>query len=374
MVLAERGITSRIVTDLTESQRLGSHIRQGVAGAAAGTLRQYLQQWTFWAEWAQECGLHPGQPSLAAMAEYLHEVVSGAWQDRSRVRTGSVAGVIQSWTFVGREAQSGSLLAVLDTPLTAGYLGGVTAPRPRREALPVPSAALVQWERWICSGSAPEHEVLFIGGILLLPWAGLRFADAQRTYPASLPDRHVLRGEYCKSPDLAIHSVNLVYFSALRRWCSRMGGHDLVIGYLVPHAVCYEQHPVAVATSGTAMMLFLASLAGTAPEQARQYTLHSLKATRPPCAKQLDVPELDRAEQDRHRQHGWRASVRLYSRDDVWGALACQWPVVHKVADGFRQLPLAEPPVELDLVAIPMEVVPDDDSTPIISARAAMLT
>ena len=74
------------------------------------------------------------------------------------------------------------------------------------------------------------------------------------------------------------------------------------------------------------------------PEQGRQYTLHSLKATMLSIAKQIDVPKLDRAEQDHHRQHGWRASVRLYSRDDVWGALACQRPVVHKVADGFRPL------------------------------------
>ena len=110
MVLAERGITSRIVTDLTESQHLNSHIRQGVAGAAAGTLRQHLQQWTFWAEWAQECaGFTPARPSLADMAEYLHEVVSGAWQDRSHVRTGfCCGGPFQSWTFVGHEAQSGS--------------------------------------------------------------------------------------------------------------------------------------------------------------------------------------------------------------------------------------------------------------------------
>ena len=152
--------------------------------------------------------------------------------------------------------------------------------------------------------------------------------------------RHFQTGTSCgastagpKSPDLAIHSVNLVYFSALRRWCSRMGGQDLVIGHLVPHAVCYEQHPVAVATSarcGTAMMLFLASLAGTADARCSDVAraspaIHaaqpqSHQATMLSTAKQLDVPELDRAEQDHHRQHGWRASVRLYSRDDVWGA------------------------------------------------------
>ena len=95
--------------------------------------------------------------------------------------------------FVGRKAQFGPLLAVPDTP---SILAGAAAPRPRRGALPVHLAALAQWERWICSGSAPEHEVLIIGRLLLMAWAGFRFADAQRTCPASLlPDRHVLRSE-----------------------------------------------------------------------------------------------------------------------------------------------------------------------------------
>ena len=113
------------------------------------------------------------------------------------------------------------------------------------------------------------------------------------------------------------------------------------------------------------------------PEQARQYTLHSREATVPSIAQQVDVP---RAEQGQHRQHGGRASVRLYNRDDVWGALACQRLVVQKVADGFRpltaqgrgaQIPIAEPPVKIDPLTVPMEVVPDDfDSTPISQTTA----
>ena len=162
-------------------QHLNSQSRQSVAGAGAGTLRE--------AGWAQECAFHPDQAVVGGHG-YLHEVVSGARQDRSRVRTGRV---IQGLKFVGRKAQFGPLLAVPDTP---SILAGAAAPRPRREALPVPLAALAQWERWICSGSAPEHEVLIIGRLLLMVWAGLRFADAQRTCPASLlPDRHVLRSE-----------------------------------------------------------------------------------------------------------------------------------------------------------------------------------
>ena len=78
--------------------------------------------------------------------------------------------------FVGRKAQFGPLLAVPDTP---SILAGAAAPRPRREALPVHLAALAQWERWICSGSAPEHEVLIIGRLLLMAWA-LTFTSVHR--------------------------------------------------------------------------------------------------------------------------------------------------------------------------------------------------
>ena len=61
-------------------------------------------------------------------------------------------------------------------------------------------AAPEQWKRWICSRSAPEHEIHLLGCILLMVWAGLRFADAQRTCPSSLlRDRHVLRGEHWRT-------------------------------------------------------------------------------------------------------------------------------------------------------------------------------
>ena len=102
------------------------HIRQSIAGAAAGTLRKYLQHWTFWSEWALECGIHPGQLALADMADYVHEVVSGARQDRSRAKTSSASGVIQSLKFVGRKAQVDSLMTLLVT----GYLMGAAVPRP----------------------------------------------------------------------------------------------------------------------------------------------------------------------------------------------------------------------------------------------------
>ena len=167
----ELGDASELVTDLTQSRHQHSHTRQSVARASAGTLRKDLQQSSFWSEWALACGIHPGR---LTQADYLHEVTTGAWQDRSRVRTSSVAGAIQSVKFVSRKAQSQPLLAILDAPMIARYLAAAAIPQPRREALPLPFAVLVQWERWICSESAPEHEIPFIGSILGLGRPSLR--------------------------------------------------------------------------------------------------------------------------------------------------------------------------------------------------------
>ena len=238
-------------------------IRQSIAGAASGTLRKYLQHWTLWSEWALECGIHPGQLALADMADYVNEVASEARQDRSRAETSSVSGVIQSLNFVGRKAQVDSLMTVLNSPLVTGYLMGAAVPRPRREALPLPLAALVQWERWICSGSAPDHEILLLGCILLMAWAGLRFADAQRTCLSSslLPDRYVLRRACWRTkvsrsgqPFVALAFGfsgrppcwvwGHVYFDAIRSWHSRMvstGGQNLVTYYLLPHLVYHDK-------------------------------------------------------------------------------------------------------------------------------------
>ena len=115
-----------------------------------------------------------------------HEVMTGAQQDRSRVRASSVAAAIQSLKFVSGKAQVEPLKYASDRRI----------PRRCCNPAPLPWAVLVQCERWICGGSTPEHEILFIGSILLVAWAGLRFADAQRSCSSSLlPDRHVLRGE-----------------------------------------------------------------------------------------------------------------------------------------------------------------------------------
>ena len=85
------------------------------------------------------------------------------------------------------------------------------------------------------------------------------------------------------------------------------------------------------------------------------YTLH-LKATSTSWAIQCRAPENLRADLGHHRLPSSSANVRLYSRDDVWGALDAQRMIIHQAADGWRpmtpqarggQAPLAEPPTDI---------------------------
>lgn len=84
-------------------------------------------------------------------------------------------------------------------------------------------------------------------------------------------------------------------------------------------------------------------------------TVHGLKSTLLSWASQLRLdPELRRL-QGHHKDP--LTSTRLYSRDDIDGAIFLQQSIVDKVLDGWRphtplarggQVPLTEPPVFLE--------------------------
>ena len=128
-------------------QHLNSQSRQSVAGAAAGT------------RGGMGLGMcvSPGQVVVGGHG-YLHEVVSEAREERNCVRTGSVAGGHPGLVEV-RRPQSAIRAAAGRSrhPFDPRRCGGTAA-----QAGSLASAfGMVQWERWICSGSAPEHEILF---------------------------------------------------------------------------------------------------------------------------------------------------------------------------------------------------------------------
>jgi len=67
---------------------------------------------------------------------------------------------------------------------------------------------------------------------------------------------------------------------------------------------------------------------------AAAYALH-LKVTLLSMAKQLDEDPRHCADHGHHRVPSGQTSVRLYSRDDVWGALMLQFNIIRAFATGW---------------------------------------
>ena len=97
----------------------------------------------------------------------------------------------------------------------------------------------------------------------------------------------------------------------------------------------------------------------TAP-QASEYTLHGLKSTLIAWATQLNIPKEHRRLQG--KRIAAQSSTRLYSRDDVFGALALQNSMHIRISEGWKpatqlarggQLPLIEPSFKVECFSKP---------------------
>ena len=102
------------------------------------------------------------------------------------------------------------------------------------------------------------------------------------------------------------------------------------------------RRPMPYASALNGLRAALRNLTGgsapTAVPLWRTYSLHGAKATMLSWARQLAAPEDMRREQGHHKVDGGKSSVRLYSRDDVWGPLRLQVGVVQALHSGWRPL------------------------------------
>ena len=91
---------------------------------------------------------------------------------------------------------------------------------------------------------------------------------------------------------------------------------------------------------------------GTSPSS---YTIHGLKSTLISWATQLDLSDEHKRLQGKHQARN--SSTRLYSRDDVHGAIKLQQTIIQAIHGGWRpvtplsrggQIPLVEPDFALE--------------------------
>eukprot|EP00435_Cladocopium_sp_Y103_P051618 s1168_g16.t1 len=244
----------------------------------------------------------------------------------------------------------------------------------RREALPYSLITVVQWERRMLQSSATQKEVLGVGSFLLMLWSGMRFADLQRTRLSSLAyDLKSLRGlsfrtKTCKSGCpfgvLCRGFLSSGSFTWVHRFLQALDAVYAPFG-LTPHDVDFVipslddlttevcPSPMTYAEALYYCRHFLALPWRKQPVDtaisAQHYTVHGLKSTLLSFANQLQLAPEQRRLQGKHKDP--LQSTRLYSRDDVSGALQLQEAIVAAVQRGWRphtplgrggQIPLPE--------------------------------
>ena len=197
-------------------------------------------------------------------------------------------------------------------------------------------------------------------------WSSLRFGDAQRCCPDSITlEEGILRGNCWRTKTsrsgqpwgcLASGASGGTpcwgerWFSALRAFASSFSPGE-TLDFLIPEILpglepgtsIVLRRPMPYSSALASLRAALQSpdlLSGHASSKqlSRSYTLHGCKVTLLSWSRQLGVPEELRREQGHHRVGGGPASVRLYSRDDVWGPLRLQQHIVVSLRSGWRPL------------------------------------
>ena len=256
----------------------------------------------------------------------------------------------------------------------------------RKEALPLPLAVVVGWERRVCCPSAPQEQKLLLGSFLLALHGGLRFGDLQRVRLNTLSlTPSALRG-ICwqtkttrRGQPFAVHlhglsgrdsasSWVLSFLHALQAAWEATEQHyglsaspDFVLPALQnlgghrPVSAAFHR-PMSYSQALGCLRFFLSlpwrDMSLPAPVSSTEevaFTLHSLKVCLLAAGAQI------RASEDARQHHGHHKSpsVQLYSRDDTILAFDLQRSVAVACADGWRparpiarggQPPTLEPP------------------------------
>ena len=234
----------------------------------------------------------------------------------------------------------------------------VKIPKDRRESAPFSLWIVMHLERKLLQTRCESHLVLVIGSVLMMIWGSLRFSDVQRAAVKTFCyNGKSLRGMLwrtkvsCKSQPFGVISRGLLShgdFSWMHRFLLELDSllatnHVEDLDFLIPHIQGDGTIPIPLEPMSYACMLswlrFILNIPWKSHERkipVSSYTVHSCKTTVLSWAAQL--PQGVVSSEQRHLQghHSYQSSMRLYSRDDVHGALQLQSVMVEHIQKGFR--------------------------------------
>lgn len=385
-MIMQIGVPSQIYREFGHQPTFETVIRQLLSHVGPSTLDLYSRSVNAMVIWMKQVGTSWDQLTIHQMVIILQFSREAARSDVPSVRI-QPPQLLRGLRWLAKTALMQLLLDILDNYLMGSFLKGPGQPKDRKEAIPIPFAILVSWERAIISTETPDWVVLLLGGLLLAVWASLRFADLQRTEISSLSlAQSSLRG-ICRltkttrsGQPFAIYLPGFLAMDTHQCWSVRwlrtlqQSYHRSLPfkpDFIIPTLNSYQEPSFTAPLSYTAALKALRWAVQTpwttrilSPQAAHNLTLHSLKVTFLSASAQLRLP----AHARRLQGHHLGGSVQLYSRDDTVDALWLQEQISLRTRQGWRpmrpmqrggQQPAPEPSFQL-----PFDSTPDDFDVP----------
>ena len=356
--------TSSLWTETTQSLTPERLRVRAISAYAASSLEAYLSRCTRFLDFLQAHNIAFSTLSLVELADYLEAAFASLAQDRDVCQI-SPKTTLKALSWLSRMAQVQHLLELLSNPLISTYRIDIK-PRDRKEALPIPMACIVSWERLVCKSSTGTQMVLLLGAFLLAYHACLRFGDLQRIRLSSLSlTTQALRG-ICwttktsrSGQPFAVTLTGISGRGPSASWClaylarlhaswlatERFWGSSSEPDFMLPilpnwanpsQAGVAFQSPMSYTQALPALRSALqlheeASTGALDAQEALNFTLHGLKVGLLSPAKQLRLPADPRRKAGHHK-----VSSELYGRDDTIDSLWVQASVAHNVSTGWR--------------------------------------
>ncbi|CAE7286442.1 unnamed protein product [Symbiodinium sp. CCMP2592] len=175
-LLAFLGSESSFFSAIQSAVHFDAHVRRVLAGFAATTVIRYITTFNSFAKACEDLDVCLLEITAVQAADIL---VTLQLQRQEDPTVGSSAiTCIKAVRWVCKNTQC-IVFEVFYGELISSFLK-TKLPKDRRESLPLPLYALVQWERRILQRSTPVRDIVLLGAFLVTCWASLRFADSQR--------------------------------------------------------------------------------------------------------------------------------------------------------------------------------------------------
>ena len=176
-ILQTLGSASSLHSSITNSKYPDALLRKSLDKFTAGTLERYIASTRQFLDFLGLSSRTIASLDVAFLADFLHACENSLEEDREVCKIGPRP-ILKALSWLSRIAEVPALQPIMQASLIRAFLTQPTTDR--KEALPLPMAVVVAWEKYICSPHCPQDLRLFLGGLLLALHGGLRFGDLQR--------------------------------------------------------------------------------------------------------------------------------------------------------------------------------------------------